>query len=77
MRDKPLLKRKLVSSIMGSLGDAKPPNFALTEHYNNYVATNTDDVNWTPEISYYAALISRFVDGKITFCQVIFKLFIG
>ncbi|OXA58541.1 Mediator of RNA polymerase II transcription subunit 23 [Folsomia candida] len=74
LRDKPLLKRKLVSSIMGSLGDAKPPNFALTEHYNNYVATNTDDVNWTPEISYYAALISRFVDvieGKKRFFSVV------
>jgi mediator of RNA polymerase II transcription subunit 23 len=65
LRDKPLLKRRLVSAILGCLKDVKPQNFALSETYNNYVATNGEDINWIPEINYYATLINRFVDGKI------------
>lgn len=64
LRDKPLLKRKLVSSILGSLKEIKPPNFSLSEQYNDYIDSNGEDINWIPEINYYASLISRFVEGN-------------
>jgi len=62
-----MLKRKLVGAIIGSLKDIKPPNWALTEQYSTYLASSSEDINWTPEADYYASIISRFVDGKELF----------
>ena len=64
MRDKPALKKRLIGSILGSLREIKPPNWALTDHYNTYIQANLEDTNWTPEMDYYASLVSRFVDGN-------------
>jgi mediator of RNA polymerase II transcription subunit 23 len=65
LRDKPNLKKKLVGSILGSLKDIKPSNWALSEQYNNYLASsNGDEAIWTPEMDYYVSLIARFVDGE-------------
>ncbi|CAG7828994.1 unnamed protein product, partial [Allacma fusca] len=60
LRDKPLLKKKLVSSILGSLRDIKPPNWALSDQYISYM--QNDEATWTPDMDYYASLLSRFVD---------------
>lgn len=68
LRDKPALKKKLVGSIIGSLKDIKPPNWALSDQYNAYLGTSPpDEVNWAPEPEYYAGLIARFVDGNVCY----------
>jgi len=68
LRDKPALKKKLVGSIIGSLKEIKPPNWALSDQYNNYLSsTGPEEVGWVPEPEYYAGLIGRFVDGKYIF----------
>jgi len=62
LRDRPLLKRKLVSSIMGSLKDVRPAGWALSEAYLTYSTRAADDLNWIPELDYYVKLVSRLVD---------------
>ena len=62
LRDRPLLKRKLVSSIMGSLKDVRPPGWALSESYLSYSTRPPDDLNWLPELDYYVKLVGRLVD---------------
>ena len=62
LRDRPLLKRKLVSSIMGSLKDVRPNGWALSEPYLAYTARPPDDLNWSPELDYYVKLVGRLVD---------------
>lgn len=70
LRDRPSLKRKLVGTIINSLKDVRPGNWALTEPYQvNYIQyqfpdINTNDVLWNPDIGYYISLVKRFIDSK-------------
>lgn len=60
LRDKPMLKRRLVTAILGSLRETKTPGWALSEAYQKYM----DDVQWQPELDYYIRLVKRLVDSK-------------
>jgi len=66
LREKPAMKKKLLSSILGAFKDIKPPHWAVSEEYSEYINTeNPDDTSWSPELKYYTSIISRFVDGKL------------
>ena len=62
LRDRALLKRKLVSSIMGSLKEVRPAGWALTEAYLTYSNRAPDDLHWQPDLDYYVKLVGRLVD---------------
>ncbi|XP_049544481.1 mediator of RNA polymerase II transcription subunit 23 [Anopheles darlingi] len=71
LRDRPLLKKRLVGTVVGSLKDVRPENWALTEQYQAYmVKKENDNANWVPELSYYIHLVGRMqdtMDGKNVF----------
>lgn len=60
LRDRPPLKRRLVSAVLGSLKDIRPAGWSLSEAYQNYMTT--DDSSWVPELDYYIRLVRRIVD---------------
>ena len=62
LKDRPQLKRKLVSSIIGSLKDIKPVSWALSDVYLHYSRKPPDDTNWLPDLEYYIKLIGKVVD---------------
>lgn len=73
LRDKPLMKKKLVATVVGSLHEVHPPNWALSDAYRNYIKSppqeNENDF-WTPDLAYYIGLVRRLldtIDGKSTF----------
>uniref|UniRef100_A0AAG5D7W1 Mediator of RNA polymerase II transcription subunit 23 n=1 Tax=Anopheles atroparvus TaxID=41427 RepID=A0AAG5D7W1_ANOAO len=71
LRDRPQLKKRLVGTVVGSLKDVRPENWALTEPYQAYMMKKeNDNVNWVPELSYYINLVRRMqdtMDGKNVF----------
>ncbi|XP_014210874.1 mediator of RNA polymerase II transcription subunit 23 isoform X1 [Copidosoma floridanum] len=70
LRDKPVLKRRLVTAILGSLRETKTPGWALSEAYQRYIARPIEDLQWQPELDYYVRLIQRLVEtisGTATF----------
>ncbi|KPI96136.1 PREDICTED: mediator of RNA polymerase II transcription subunit 23 [Papilio xuthus] len=63
LRDKPLLKRKLVNAVLGSLKDVRPAGWATTEAFQSYLARpEVDATSWTPDLNYYLSLVNRMVD---------------
>lgn len=65
LRDRPNLKRRLVSAILGSLKEIRPSGWALSEAYTAYIARPTDDaITWVPELDYYIRLVQRIVESK-------------
>ncbi|KAF2353316.1 Mediator complex subunit Med23 [Trinorchestia longiramus] len=56
LRESPKLKRQLVAAVIGN--SVKPKGWALSEEY---LATPTEEITWTPKLSYYTALIRRLV----------------
>ncbi|GFY44212.1 mediator of RNA polymerase II transcription subunit 23 [Trichonephila inaurata madagascariensis] len=70
LRDRPPLKKKLVSAIIGSLKDVHPEGWALSEGYIAYTQDTSEELNWIPDHDYYVKLIGRLVDtlgGKSPF----------
>ncbi|XP_072045774.1 mediator of RNA polymerase II transcription subunit 23-like [Amphiura filiformis] len=66
--ERPLLKRKLISAIIGAQKGIKPPGWCLSLAYLDYINRTGDDVTWEPEHEYYVKIIGRLVDtiaGKI------------
>lgn len=64
LRDKPLLKRKLVNAVLGSLKDVRPSGWATTEAFQSYLnKAETDTATWTPDLNYYLTLVNRMVDS--------------
>lgn len=64
IRDSPPLKRRLVSAILGSLKDIRPPNWALSESYQSFMLKPENEaVLWIPELSYYISLVKRMVES--------------
>lgn len=69
LKDRPPLKRRLVSSI--TAGSQK--SWCLSEAYLAYIQRPADDFNWIPEPEYYAKLVGRLVDtmnGKSPFPNI-------
>ncbi|XP_037867967.1 mediator of RNA polymerase II transcription subunit 23 [Bombyx mori] len=63
LRDKPLLKRKLVGAVLGALKDVRPAGWAATETLQNFLAnTEYDNTTWVPDLNYYLSLVNRMVD---------------
>lgn len=63
LRDKPMLKKKLVSAVLGSLIDVRPTGWATTEAAQAYLTkTDTDATAWIPDLNYFIALVNRMVD---------------
>ncbi|KAH8305992.1 hypothetical protein KR018_009354 [Drosophila ironensis] len=68
LRDRPSLKKKLVSAITGAFSEIRPPNWSVSEPYKVFL--QNQDLMWTPELSYYMSLIRRLADtisGKNVF----------
>lgn len=64
LRDKPLLKRKLVNAVLGSLKDVRPSGWATTEPFQTYLnKPEADAPGWTPDLNYYLTLVNRMVDS--------------
>ncbi|XP_029639982.1 mediator of RNA polymerase II transcription subunit 23 [Octopus sinensis] len=57
-----VLKRKLVQAIVGALKEIRPPNWCLTEDYQNYLLKPSDDLTWIPDQEYYIRLVGRLVN---------------
>lgn len=71
LRDRPLMKKKLVGTVIGSLyPDVHPPTWALSEAYRNYIKTPPENESdfWTPDLSYYIGLVRRLMDSKLKVC---------
>lgn len=69
MRDRPPLKRRLVSAVLGSLREIRAPGWALSEAYQMYMTRSSDDVvTWMPELDYYIRLVKRIVESNIFIC---------
>ncbi|XP_064625436.1 mediator of RNA polymerase II transcription subunit 23-like [Lineus longissimus] len=62
LKDRPLIKRKLVHAIIGALKDIRPADWCLTKDYQAYILRSNEDVDWIPEQEYYMRLIGRLVD---------------
>ncbi|OWR46814.1 mediator of RNA polymerase II transcription subunit 23 isoform X1 [Danaus plexippus] len=60
LRDKPLLKRKLVTAVLGSLKEVRAPGWATTEAFQTFLGSETEA--WSPDLNYYLSLINRMVD---------------
>lgn len=59
-----MLKRKLVTAVLGSLKDVRPAGWATTEAFQAYLAkTDAEAATWTPDLNYYLSLINRMVDS--------------
>ena len=74
LRDRPLLKRMLVGTIVQSLSSVREKNWALTEQYQMYVKNQMPEespsnmasniVKWKPDLSYYMSLVKRLIESK-------------
>jgi len=65
LRDRPSLKRRLVSAVLGSLREIRAPGWALSEAYQIYMTRSVDNaVAWIPELDYYIRLVQRIVESK-------------
>ncbi|KAH0954985.1 hypothetical protein HN011_002731 [Eciton burchellii] len=63
LRDRPSLKRRLVSAVLGSLREIRAPGWALSEAYQIYMTHSVDNaVAWIPELDYYIRLVQRIVE---------------
>nr|KAG5705861.1 hypothetical protein BaRGS_030751 [Batillaria attramentaria] len=61
----PLLKRKLVNSIIGAFKDIRPPNWCLSEEYQRYLQQQPDDSSWKPDHDYFVDIVSRLVNSNV------------
>lgn len=63
LRTLPLLKRKLVSSVLGNIADSSR-GWDLSEPYIQYMQTQPD--KWAPELDYYVKLVKRIVESILS-----------
>ena len=62
IRERHTLKKTLVSSIIGSLKDVRPPGWCLTEDYQQLLERSPkDEEEWKLELDYYVRLVGRLV----------------
>ena len=62
LRERPQLKIKLVSSIIGSLKNNRPAFWCLSQDYQEFLNNPPDDMSWSPPSDYYTKLLTRLVD---------------
>lgn len=60
LREKPQLKRRLVTAVLSSLIDVRSTGWSLSEPYYNYM---TEKVTWIPDLDYYIQLVRRIVNS--------------
>lgn len=63
LRDRPVLRRRLVAAILGALKDIRPAGWSLSEAYIQYMSGTSDEVSWLPDLDYYIKLIRRIVES--------------
>lgn len=63
LRELHQLKKVLVTAIIGSLNDSKPPNWALSGQYLEY--SRRTNLMWEPRNDYYCHLVKRVVDTML------------
>lgn len=77
LRDVPVLKKKLVTAVIGAFKEVRPPNWALTDAFKTYLQQDNPPLtatpgdpnaaaaqpSWQPELSYYVALVRRLVES--------------
>uniref|UniRef100_T1HR14 Mediator of RNA polymerase II transcription subunit 23 n=1 Tax=Rhodnius prolixus TaxID=13249 RepID=T1HR14_RHOPR len=69
LRDRPLLKRKLVSAVLGTMLD-KTRGWNLSDAYISYMQQQPEGgLLWTPELDYYVKLIRRIVETMSSSAQ--------
>ena len=64
LRDRPPLKRRLVSAVLGSFRETRAPGWALSDAYQQFMQRPPDDVSWVPELDYYIRLVRRIAESK-------------
>jgi mediator of RNA polymerase II transcription subunit 23 len=75
LRDRPLLKRMLVGTIIQSLSTVREKNWALTEQYQMYIKNQMPEdspssnvaaniVKWKPDLTYYMSLVKRLIESE-------------
>lgn len=65
LRERPPLKRTLVSAVLGSLKDVRASGWGVSENFQNYLnKSDQDATTWLPELNYYMTLFKRMVDSK-------------
>ncbi|XP_065086456.1 mediator of RNA polymerase II transcription subunit 23 [Ochlerotatus camptorhynchus] len=62
LRDRSSLKKRLVGTVIGSLKDVRPDNWAVTEQYQSYMSKKDETVNWIPDLNYFIYLVRRMQD---------------
>lgn len=70
LRNNPLLKRKLVNAVLGSLKDVRPAGWATTELFQTYLAKPDEATTWAPDLNYYLSLVNRMVDSILFKAQI-------
>uniref|UniRef100_A0A1A9X3H6 Mediator of RNA polymerase II transcription subunit 23 n=1 Tax=Glossina brevipalpis TaxID=37001 RepID=A0A1A9X3H6_9MUSC len=68
LRDRPSLKKKLVSAITGAFCDIRSPTWCVSEQYKMFL--QSPDLLWNPELTYYINIIRRLaetISGKNVF----------
>ncbi|XP_053964046.1 mediator of RNA polymerase II transcription subunit 23 [Anastrepha ludens] len=60
LRERPSLKKKLVSAITGAFCDIRPPNWCVSEPYKIFM--QNQELLWNPELNYYINLVRRLSD---------------
>ena len=74
VRDRPTLKRTLISKIVGAFNDIRPQGWCLSPQFKAYC--EEDGAHWTPGFDYYVALVGRFaqtMQGKRVFPHMDFR----
>lgn len=71
LREKPQLKRRLVTAVLSSLIDVRSTGWSLSEPYYNYM---TEKVTWIPDLDYYIQLVRRIVNSILLAITVFFIL---
>lgn len=75
LRDRPLLKRKLVNAVLGSLKDVRPAGWATTDTFQTYLTKpDVEATSWAPELNYYLTLVKRMVDSILYITLLLFTL---
>ncbi|XP_014671221.1 PREDICTED: mediator of RNA polymerase II transcription subunit 23-like [Priapulus caudatus] len=63
LRDRPALKKKLLSTVYGALMDYEQPDRGyVTDPYIQYMQRPLEEIEWTPDLDYYCHLVERLVN---------------
>merc|ERR1719474_2121813 len=57
LRERVMLKKTLISKIVGAFGDERPSGWCLSKQFQAFA--DQDGYNWKPEDDYYFELVGR------------------